>query len=315
MRDLRSVRRLLLALLLGAVPALLLAQADNGAESTLPVSSTDGGAADAGSDTPDAGTPAPDGGAPDDDEEEEDDGWNNGDWDDDLPTPENPRDLPKPPGYAPDEPQPFLSGGLLFFVQVVAALGARGMLGVVAAIPVVGLLAVLVAPAAEALAVQYAGDRLGPYRSYLVFVASASYLAFASSATLAAGLLLAGSGLGAVGGGALVALAFLFPTVGVPIQLSLVAGGPALAVGVALGLLGVAVAWLGSNVLSPVVAVAIYHVTRTPKRLGDNGTGIPRLLPSVKLPTLPFFKKDPQEQEEEDERRRSEGQTPVEWRP
>lgn len=220
-------------------------------------------------------------------------------------SPAEPGDVPVPPGYAPRTPQVFLTGPRLWVAQYVAGLGAHTMASWLQWVPVLGPLAMLLAPGFQAAAVVYAGDRLGPYRGSLFWPVTVAYLshvlgnlALLTVGALGYGLLLVGvpvmtvAGLGGAGG-----------VLSVPL---LVVGGAMTLAGVAV----VVVAAVGSVLLqyagAPAAVLAAYHLSRQVKRADDNGTGLPRLLPRGKGLPLPgggprrFLGGEPQDDENAD---------------
>jgi len=199
-----------------------------------------------------------------------------------TPTPDDPGDIPRPKGYAPDTPQPFLTGPPLWLVQLTAGLGARTLFGSLAWVPLIGLVAMLAAPLAEAAAITFAGDRVGPYRSSLFWPVVVSYVVTAIGSTASFALWAMGVGIAVPG------LMLMLAPGGVVGSLAYVGAG--LLVGGALILVAGTVAWALSSVVSAAAALVAYQLNKSPKHADDNGTDFPRLLPRGKGFPLPFLR-------------------------
>ncbi|MBI5496527.1 MAG: hypothetical protein HY904_16010 [Deltaproteobacteria bacterium] len=252
---------------------------------------------------PPADAPAPDG--EDDEKDDEKDDVKR------TPTPEDPQDIPLPRGYAPATPQPFLAGPALLATQYVAGLGARGLLAWTAFIPVVGLCGAVVAPALEAGAVTFIGDRVGPWRSALFWPFVAAYIVNLGPTLVGAALATTSELVLAVSVPVLLLAVAGQPPGSTAVSAPLVAGGALAAAG--LGGLAAAAALLAvtGHLASPLATLLGYHLSRKPKRSDDNGADWPRLLPRGKGLPLPGFLRPfggPGDDEEEEEERRS---TPV----
>lgn len=219
-----------------------------------------------------------------------------------TPTPDEPQDVPRPPGYAPDKPTPFLTGPALWLVQLTAGLGARTLFGSLSWVPLLGLVAMLAAPLAEAAAITFAGDRVGPYRSSLFWPVVVSYIITALGTTATVVMWLMGVGI-ALPGLTLLVAASASPT--------LAYVGAGLLVAGALILVGGTMAWALSSVVSAVGSLIAYQVTRQPKHADDNGTDFPRLLPRGKGFPLPFLRGGEGGDDDEDEP--PPGSTPVRY--
>jgi hypothetical protein len=194
-------------------------------------------------------------------------------------------DIPTPPGYAPRDPQPWVTGVRLMAAQYVAVLGVGNVLTWVQWVPLLGAVAQLLTPAAQGAAAVYAGDRLGPYRSPLVWPVATAY------ATTWGGLGVAAV-LGAAGyAGLLVGVPLALAGFALPQPLGLVVsvvGGGISVVGGALLAVSVVASVLVQYLVVPAAVVAAYHLARKDKRPDDDGDGLPRILPGRGLP-LPFI--------------------------
>ena len=160
--------------------------------------------------------------------------------------------------------------------------GARTLFGSLAWVPLIGLVAMLAAPLAEAAAITFAGDRVGPYRSSLFWPVVVSYVVTAIGSTASFALWAMGVGIAVPG------LMLMLAPGGVVGSLAYVGAG--LLVGGALILVAGTVAWALSSVVSAAAALVAYQLNKSPKHADDNGTDFPRLLPRGKGFPLPFLR-------------------------